>query len=88
MCVFIFFFPMMFMYSTEKNKYKLIKFLLLHAYLCIVDEFTFITDECETANIEMNIFILIIICLALFTMCIIFRPIDTLFTSKFTINNE
>ncbi len=51
-----FFFPMMFMYSTEKkNKYKLIEFVQLHAYPCIVDEFIINTDECEKSNIRFMI---------------------------------
>ena len=46
---------MVFMCSSE-NEYKLIQFVRLHAYLCIVDELPVNTDECEKGNLRMNIY--------------------------------
>jgi hypothetical protein len=82
---------MIFMCSTENKYIKLIQFVRLHAYLCIVDEFIVNTDECENIQSWFGIFyfiLFLIIHLALFTMCLIFRSINTLFTPKFTINYQ
>lgn len=79
----------MFMCSIEKEKKthnSIYKFIPLHADLCIVDEFPVNTDECKDENPSGKSWKMIFL-LALFTMYILLRTIDTISTTKFTINH-
>lgn len=89
--IYIFSYDVYVFYRKEKKTpiYKLNEFIPLHAYLCIVDEYLINTDQCKEDNPggKSLIFREMFLLLALFTMCIIFRSIDTIFTTKFTIHH-